>query len=338
MAEKKGEAPPCPAAGPVFEKSHDAMMLFDSTARISGANSAACAMLGHTAAELSGVELWKITPRAQRKDARKTWAQFLKTGRQAGQFRFSTESRRRIEVDYRAAADVVPGVHLWSFRDITERRMVEREILESDEKDLRRVGKELHDYLNQELTGIAYFMRTVEERLTARKSPDAPGIRELSGMLNRAVARAREITAGLVPVKPEPHGLCLALEELAAATSEAFHLDCTFDCERPVLLPPYTGSQLFRIAEEAVRNAVRHGRPHHIWLELSRGRETVTLTIRDDGRGWVEPLPQGRGLGLKIIRHRADILDAHCRMESGPGAGTLIAVTCRAEEPERRVV
>lgn len=325
-------------AAAIFEKAADAMLLFNTAGRCVGANPAACRLLTRTREELTQTDMWKMTPRSFRSGARGTWEQFLKAGQQTGEFIFSTGTKGgRIAVEYRGVAHILPDVHLWVLHDITASKDVEREILETGEADLRRIGQDLDEYLSQELTGIAYFMRNLEEKLSAKRSAEGTDVRELSGMLNRAIARAREVSAGLLPVSPEPHGLCLALEGLALAVTDNFHVHCAFECERPVLVQPDVAIQLFRMARVAVEDAARRAEPQNIWIGLSRAKESVTLTVKDDGR-LLGPVQQATGgenepRALQIIRHRAALLGATVQVTSGGRFGSVLTVICRAEEP-----
>jgi two-component system sensor kinase FixL len=127
--------------------------------------------------------------------------------------------------------------------------------------------------------------------------------------VRKAIEDARRMARGLSPLREEPEGLMEALRELAAETSEVRHVPCRLHCRQPVLVSdPVLAGHLYRIAQEAVNNALKHASPRHITLALHQSRGRLTLQVADDGRG-IRPLsPNRKGLGLRIMQYRAGLI------------------------------
>ena len=224
-------------------------------------------------------------------------------------------------------------------RDVTERRRLEREILEISAREQERMARELHDGLGQVLSGAAFRLEALRvslERLGEEAlEADAARSREL---IEDALAQARATARGLFPVPVEPDGLMVALGRLATDAAEAYGLDCTFVYDAPVVVAGEHGGHLYRIAQEAVANAVRHGRARTVAITLSHaggasgggasGGGPVTLSIQDDGSG----IPPGalvgdRGLGLRTMRYRADRVGGTLEVRPRDEGGTVVSVT-----------
>ena len=162
-------------------------------------------------------------------------------------------------------------VHLrWFVRDITRRKQLEREVLAISERERSAFSRELHDSLGQQLSGITYLTNVLRDRLHEARSPEVAGAERISNLLKQAIEQARAVARGLSPVRPEPEGLGAALKELAAQSSEVFGIKCCFRCPRPVLVDDSeAATHLYRIAQEAVHNAFRHGRAKRITIGLT---------------------------------------------------------------------
>jgi signal transduction histidine kinase len=208
-----------------------------------------------------------------------------------------------------------------------ERERLEREVLEISEREQRRIGHDLHDGLGQHLTGTALAGKVLADRLGDRILPEAADAERLVGLIEDAIELTRGLARGLSPVALEHDGLMMACRELAEQTSDRFQLDCRFSCDPPVVLDdPVAAAHLYRIAQEATTNAVRHGRARRIGIELARQSEQVMLTIEDDGIGLNEEAQRGRqpGLGLRIMAHRASMIGASFDVRRGAFRGTFV--------------
>jgi signal transduction histidine kinase len=213
-------------------------------------------------------------------------------------------------------------------RDITERRRLEREILEAGAQEQRRIGQDLHDGLCQQLTGVAFALEVLGQKLVARAAPETAGIRKTSELVDQAITQAREMARGLQPVTLEASGLVAALQELAAKVEQMFHVSCLFVCDGPVLVHDnLVATHLYRIAQEAISNAVKHGRAKTIMIDLTADRRELGMTITDDGVGLGQASSDGKGIGLQTMQYRARLIGGALEVRPGKSGGT--SVVCR---------
>ncbi len=215
----------------------------------------------------------------------------------------------------------------WFTRDITHRVELEREILAISEREQRRLGHDLHDDLCQQLAGIEFLSQRLVSDLPARIAVRARA-KEIAQMVQRAMTQTRDLARGLSPVRLEAEGLTDALRELAAGTRKVFGCDCRFRCDSPVLVPDHSVAiHLYRIAQEAVSNAIRHGQARRIELGLTANGRSVTLAVADNGTGIPSKLPKRKGMGLRIMRYRAEVIGGAVIVEPHPGGGTRVVCT-----------
>ena len=218
-------------------------------------------------------------------------------------------------------------------QDVSERKQLERAILEAVNREQYRIGNDLHDGLGQELTGIALMMRGVAGRLTAEYPPILPEVEGITRLVSNAIESTRALARGLSPVNLERGGLQDALEGLAMHASELYgvQVTCTHRLQGTKPLGAELANHLYRIAQEAVRNAVRHGGARSIRLHLHSARAKVRLTVTDDGTGMPVEAVDAAGMGLKIMRYRARILGGEVRFEQNQPQGTRIVCECPIE-------
>jgi len=215
--------------------------------------------------------------------------------------------------------------------DITERHRLEREILEISDREQARLGQDLHDSLCQKLVSIAFDNNALKKRLTARAVPEAAAAQQISAVLNDAITEARTLARGLFPVQLETDGLRVALQQLAANVSARFNVNCHVQCPLPVNVRDNTvATHLYRIAQEATTNAVKHGQARSIRIRLQAQAEHIDLEVSDDGIGIRLPAAQGSGLGLHIMEYRARTIGGTLKVQRGPDGGTT--VSCRAPQ------
>jgi signal transduction histidine kinase len=212
-------------------------------------------------------------------------------------------------------------------REMTERQRLEEEILQVSEREQRRIGHDLHDNLCQHLTATALAGQVLGERLAAKSLPEAADATKVVELVEDGIDLARNLARGLYPVELESEGLMAAFEELADNLTKGAGVLCVFECELPVLIRDNAAAtHLYRIAQEAVRNAIRHGKARRIEMRLSDQDGLVKLTVEDDGVGLPEPLRPGGGLGMRIMAHRAAMIGGAFSIEPGLAGGTM--VTC----------
>ncbi len=217
-------------------------------------------------------------------------------------------------------------------QQIVTRMQLEEEILQISERERRRIGQDLHDDLGQQLAGAWMMADVLQRRLEVNQSPEATSAEKLCGLLKKALNHTRTLARGLHPVAPEQGGLAKALETLAAKSSELFDVQCRFKClEAPELTDEAVMTHLYRIAQEAVSNAVKHGRASSILISLSRN----FVRIHDNGQ-WKTPSLENPGLGLRIMRYRAELHGGSLSIQKNGKRGTT--VTCQFVTPAKLLV
>jgi PAS domain S-box-containing protein len=211
-------------------------------------------------------------------------------------------------------------------RDITERKRLEKEILEISERERRRIGRDLHDGLCQHLAGVEMMSQVLEQKLSARSSRDAARrAGEISRNVREAISQTRSLARGLSPVTLESEGLMSALQELAESTGKIFGVACRFDCDPPVSVADHAAAtHLFRLAQEAVANGIKHGLAKRISIQLTGDRGRVILKVDDDGAGFPAEIFKSKGMGLRIMQSRAGMMDGTLAIERNPAGGATV--------------
>jgi PAS domain S-box-containing protein len=210
--------------------------------------------------------------------------------------------------------------------DVTESKRLEKAILDISSREQRRIGEDLHDGLGQHLTGIAFMSKVLEQKLAEKSLAESWAAKKIVRLVNEAIRKTRDLSRGLVPVMSDALGLMSALEQLAGEVDDVFQIACRFECFEAVLVHDNgMGMNLYHIAQEAVNNAVKHGKARNILIGLRGAGAHFTLAIEDDGIGIPEPAPS-TGMGLHIMSHRAKMIGGALSIERRPNGGTL--VTC----------
>jgi signal transduction histidine kinase len=212
-------------------------------------------------------------------------------------------------------------------QEMAARADLQRELLEVGERERSSIGNDLHDGLCQHLVATAMAAQVLAERMAARGDPAAEDAHAIVRLVEDGIAQTRQVARGLLLAAITPDRLTAELEELAASVSQREGLPCRFVQRGQPRAPDVgTASHLFRIAQEAVRNALRHARPQHLEIALAGDGQNLTLTIADDGPGLARR-ERGEGLGLRIMAHRAEMLRGEFAVEAVQGGGTR--VRCR---------
>jgi signal transduction histidine kinase len=213
-------------------------------------------------------------------------------------------------------------------REIAERERLERDLLEVSEREQRRIGRDLHDGLCQHLTGTALAGHVLAEKLAERGVPESSDSRRIVDYVEEAILLARGMAKGLHPVEMEADGLMQALDEFAVTTSEMFGVACRFECDSPVLVRnPAIASHLFRIAQEAVGNAIKHGEATAVAMSLDAFESGLRLAISDDGCGMAPSPRRSGGMGLRIMADRAKMIGGTLTIEKGRLGGAELILT-----------
>ncbi len=224
---------------------------------------------------------------------------------------------------------VLRGERFWltMLQDSTARRQLEREVLEVSNREQQRIGNDLHDGLGQELTGIALLLRGLENRAEREAPALSSSIEEVALLVNDAIFTTRALARGLSPVTFDRGGLSNALDALAKRLSAMFHIDvrCEADDSLDGGLESANALHLYRIAQEAVTNAAQHGEAAHVRITLGTDGDRGLLRIEDDGGGFNPSILQSKGLGLRIMRYRAQMMAGSLRIESARARSTTVS-------------
>jgi PAS domain S-box-containing protein len=210
-----------------------------------------------------------------------------------------------------------------------ERKRLENELIEISEREQRKFGRDLHDGLGQRLTGLEMLSHALAEDLKSRAPALSKQARRLNHELRETVTLARLISHNLAPVPLEGDGLMRGLMELAASTSRIPGVACRFNCDPPVCIQEVTtATHLYRIAQEAVNNALKHGKARKVDITLREGTDGLELSVENNGR--IMPTPRANtGMGLSVMRYRAEMIGGNLSIESGPRNGVRVACTLR---------
>jgi len=212
-------------------------------------------------------------------------------------------------------------------RDLTERKRLEAAVTSATEQERGRIARDLHDGLGQELGGALFLSNLLQRDLREHTAPEAERAAQIHALIEKALADARDLARGLYPVPPEPDGLMTALENLADRVTRDCHIDCSFDADSAVLLDdPTVATHLYRIAQEAVNNALKHSGAVRIEMRLAATAHTVEVSVRDHGAGLRMEPPAGGGLGLQTMKQRAQLIGGRLTVQNvSDGTGALVS-------------
>jgi len=221
--------------------------------------------------------------------------------------------------------------------EMAERERLECELLEISEREQHRIGQDLHDGLCQHLTGATLAGQVLEEKLEALHLPVAADASRVVEIIEEGINLSRKLAKGLYPVEIEADGLMLALEEFAITSSKLFKVSCRFECDLPVLIyDSATAGHLYRIAQEAVGNAIKHGKAKNILIRLDASEDNTVLSVKDDGTGLPDVLPKNRGMGLRIMAHRSAMIGGLFNARRDETGGTLVTCELRAKSSSEK--
>jgi PAS domain S-box-containing protein len=315
----------------ILNTAADAIITIDRSGIIQSVNAAAERMFGYAAAEMVGqnVNMLMVSPYREAHDG--YIARYLRTKdkRIIGTSR-EVNARRKDGSVFPTDLTVSEIEHLGLFtgihRDLTERKQLERDVVQAASLEQRRIGQDLHDSVGQELTALNILTRDLAD--TMRSHPDSASqlLERMAHGLQRCQRELRAVMRGLLPVAVDAQGLMAALADLADRTLYEAKVTCTFECPAPVAVADnLVATHLYLIAQEATLNAVKHARPRSIRISLTSDH-VLTLRVQDDGIGMPQILFDGQGLGLRIMHNRAAIIGA--TLTIGPAEPKGTAVTC----------
>ena len=209
--------------------------------------------------------------------------------------------------------------------DVTRYRQLETEIIRIGDHERTRIGQDLHDSICQELVRIAFACNSLRNNLARQTLPEAAAAGKICAMLDKTISESCHLARGLYPTRLGAEGLVAALAEMASETSRNAGLTCELNCPEPVQIHNYgTAVHLFRLAQEAVNNAVKHSKGRRVNIQLRADTSAVHLTVADDGIGLPATASSAQGMGLHIMRYRAQEIGGRLDIRRGRAGGTIV--------------
>jgi len=214
--------------------------------------------------------------------------------------------------------------------EILERKKAEKEVLEITQEEQRRFGSQLHDGLCQELTAIMVFAKSLTQKMEKENRLDIDELKKISDLLHGAVDQARNTARGLYPGELEGSSLMHTLGELASNTQELSGISCRFHCPETILMNDnIVATHLFKIAQEAVSNAVKHAKAKLIEISLTQNGDQIILIVKDDGMGFIPDTQNSKGIGLKIMKYRSHMIGASFEVKPNSPRGAILKCTLK---------
>jgi len=324
----------------ILETAVEGIITIDERGIIESVNTAAERIFGYSADEIIGKNVSMLMPSPHRAAHDGYLENYLRTGHAkiigigrevAGLRKDGTTFPMDLSVSEvkLAARRMFTGF----IRDITDRKQLEKEILEISDREQRRIGQDLHDGLCQHLAGIELMSQVLAQKLEPKSKIHAQQVNEIASHVRDAISHTRSLARGLSPVTIESEGLLSALNELATNTEKIFHVSSKIEFDEPVAIQDHaTATHLFRIAQEAVSNAIKHGKASRLVIGLHKARGRVILQVSDNGSGFPRQPANSRGMGLRIMQSRASMIGGTMAIERNEGGG--IDVTCAVPEKD----
>ena len=317
----------------------DAIVTIDERGVIESVNPAALRLFGYTHDELVGRNVSVIMPDPYRTNHDAYLERYLRTGvaKIIGVGREVVGLRKdgsTLPLDLSVSEFQISGRRMFTgiLHDASNRRRLEREILEASANEQRRVGHELHDGLCQQLTGAAFAAEILARRLKNEAPAVMPLVQRLANEIDASITQARTLARGLNPVEVHAGGLAAALADLAQKVSTTFNVRCRFRHDDDACIGDNAAeTHLFRIAQEAISNAVRHGNAKGVQLRLQKLENSIVLSITDDGSGFAsngDRLNAGErseGIGLQTMAYRAKMISGVLEIRPGPRRGVVVS-------------
>ncbi|MHC4622440.1 MAG: PAS domain-containing sensor histidine kinase [Planctomycetota bacterium] len=317
----------------VIHHSNDAITVQDFAGNISFWNPAAERIYGYSEAEALDMNIHQIIPEDKRGEM-VALNKALRNGEDIRSFETKriTKDGRILDVwlTVTTLTDEAgrPAAVATTERDITKRKHLQEEILDITMREREEIGREMHDSMGQILTGIAVKSKGLELKLKSRSLDESNDAAEICKLANKLITQTRHLAKMLHPVDLEGGGLAAALRTLASNTMNLLKISCHLNCRNAVEIHnPPAAKHLYRIAQQAVTNAVKHGRAKNIRIELASAADSSVLRVKSDGRNFPKTVARKKGLGLKIMKYRAEMIGGSLDVGRGPKGGTVVTCT-----------
>jgi PAS domain S-box-containing protein len=323
----------------IVRTSVDAIITIDEQGQIESVNPATERMFGYDLADLVGQNIALLMPSPHREGHDAYLQRYLRTGKATiiGIGRQVSAQRKDgtvfpVEISVTEVWAGTRRLFTGILHDITNRKKAEQAITQISEFERQQIGRELHDAIGQDMTGISLMAKVLAGKLRSVQPQLQSEAEDISNLASKVTQDVKRLAHGLYPTELEKHGLSFALRELAMNNEHLYRIRCSY--EERVPLPPLSltaGQHLYRIAQEASNNAFRHGGAKHILIRLERTEEGLILTVRDDGKGVPDKIVEKGGMGLIIMQYRTSALSGTFQIRRGSAGGTV--VTCALPWP-----
>jgi two-component system CheB/CheR fusion protein len=330
--------------GAILSTASDAIITIDHNGNIQSVNIAAEQMFGYRADEMVGQSVNMLMPAADREEHDRHIAAYLRTGEKhvIGSTR-EVDARRKDGSVFPTELSVSEIKHLKLFtrihHDLTQRKQLERDVVEAASLEQRRIGQDLHDSVAQELTALNLLVKDLGETLPTDSANASQLVEQMARGLQRSKQKLRAVLRGLLPVAVDSEGLMAALADLDDRTQQEGKVTCTFDCPTRVSVADnLTATHVFLIAQEAVHNAVKHAQAQKVRITLTTTDGNLALSVQDDGVGMPIQLTETQGLGLRIMHNRAAIIGATLTLKPAEPSGTVVTCVLARKDHERKKI
>lgn len=346
----------------IVETAVDAIITIDPRGTIQSVNASTERLFGYGAAELAGRNINVLMPEPYHSEHDGYLHNYLRTGkaRIIGIGREVTAMRKDgstfpINLSISEVRSDDDRLFIGMVHDLSTRRALEREIVDASANEQRRIGQDLHDGLCQDLIGIAFQADFAARRLDAAAPAEAEAVRTVAAAVREAAGQARRLAHGLNPVDLAAGGLPTALDSLAGKISQSFDVACTFRWDGAAEVgDDAAATHLYRIAQEAVSNAIKHGNATRLGIRLAASDGRLVMSVRDNGRGLQPPDPvppknaeaaetdprppaqPNGGIGLQTMRYRTHLVGGTFAIGPAPRGGTLVTCSVFQEHLGRR--
>lgn len=319
----------------ILETTVDAIITINPRGRIKSFNKTAEKLFGYESKEVIGENVKILMPDPYKSEHDDYMGHYLETGERKiiGIGREVTGRRKNGSTFpmYLAVSEVkLPNQHIFTgiVRDISEQRRLEQEVLRISEHERQRIGQDLHDGLGQMLTGIGLITKNLSQQLKKQNHELADEAEEISTLIKQADEQARSLARGLVPVEFDEKGLEAALERLKQNAEKLFDIECSLEVLGNLDFDDATQAiHLYRIAQEAVSNAVKHGSATKVSVHLASTQSHIRLRVVDNGTGFAENWDSEGGLGVRIMQFRARLIGGNLEISDVPEKGATITCT-----------
>jgi PAS domain S-box-containing protein len=315
-----------------MHNSHDAIAIMNLEGNIISWNFGAERTYGYSEAEAMKMNISRIIPDHKQDEIISLVKRLLK-GENVEFFETHRITKTNRILDISISATLLkdekgkPYAVTTTERDISELRILEKEILDISEREREMIGQEMHDGMGQILTGIAVKCKGLELTLKNKSSDESKDAQLISKLASEAIAQMRNLVKMLYPVDIETGGLISALQTLASNTEKMMGVRCRLKCDSYISVKDLVeAKQIYRIVQEAITNAIKHGKAKSININLRLRKSGIVLTVKNNGLDFPKLSPRRKGLGLKIMKYRTDLLGGSLDIRKGDRGGTV--VTC----------